>query len=90
MHVHANQDLVTQPGEMEGWNLPHNRRASFHNLHRRGPTEQMRIRTGPLSSSKVTAGSCFGEVGCLLFLQFSVTEVGVALAIYNIVLMMYR
>lgn len=34
MHVHANQDLVTQPGEMEGWNLPHNRRASFHNLHR--------------------------------------------------------
>ena len=34
MHVHANQDLVTQPGEMEGWNLPHNRRASFHNLQR--------------------------------------------------------
>jgi len=32
--VYANQDLVSQPGEMEGWNSPHNRRASFHNLHR--------------------------------------------------------
>ena len=34
MPTHSNQDLVAQPGEMEGWNLPHNRRASFHNLHR--------------------------------------------------------
>ena len=34
MHVQANQDLVAQPGEMEGWNSPQNRRASFHNLHR--------------------------------------------------------
>ena len=34
MPVHANQDLVAQPGEMEGWNSPQNRRASFHNLHR--------------------------------------------------------
>ena len=34
MPVYANQDLVSQPGEMEGWNSPHNRRASFHNLHR--------------------------------------------------------
>ena len=34
MPVHANHDLVAQPGEMEGWNSPQNRRASFHNLHR--------------------------------------------------------
>ena len=34
MPVHANSDLVAQPGEMEGWNSPQNRRASFHNLHR--------------------------------------------------------
>jgi len=32
--VHTNHDLVAQPGEMEGWNSPQNRRASFHNLHR--------------------------------------------------------
>ncbi len=34
MPVYANQDLVAQPGEMEGWNSPQHRRASFHNLHR--------------------------------------------------------
>ncbi|SVA76501.1 uncharacterized protein METZ01_LOCUS129355 [marine metagenome] len=56
MPVYANQDLVAQPGEMEGWNSPHNRRG-------------------------LSARSCFGEVGCLFFLRFSDTEVGVALAI---------
>ncbi|HIA42511.1 MAG TPA: hypothetical protein EYN87_10625, partial [Gammaproteobacteria bacterium] len=34
MPVYPNQDLVAQPGEMESWNLPVNRRASFHDLHR--------------------------------------------------------
>ena len=34
MPGYANQDLVAQPGEMEGWNSPQHRRASFHNLHR--------------------------------------------------------
>jgi len=32
--IYANQDLVAQSDEMEGWNTPLNRRASFHNLHR--------------------------------------------------------
>ena len=34
MPIYANQDLVAQSDEMEGWNTPLNRRASFHNLHR--------------------------------------------------------
>jgi len=32
--AYPNPDLVAQPGEMESWNSPVNRRASFHNLHR--------------------------------------------------------
>ena len=47
----------------------------------RGSNGQMRTRAGALSSGRATASGCSGEVGCLFFLWFGDTEVGVTLVI---------